>query len=142
MANLSKEVKVVHVLNAVAAGVTNQTGTHIDMQGFDGVMFVADIGALTATQVTSLKAQGGNASNDSDQADISGAATAAMADGDSNKVLVLDVFRPQQRFVRPVVLRGTANAVINCVVAYLYRADKKPVVADATVSQSATVVGV
>jgi hypothetical protein len=140
--NISKITKQVHVLNAVAAGTSNQTGTHVDMQGFDGVMFLADIGTLTATQVTSMKAQGGNASNDSDQADISGAATAAMADGDSNKMLILDVFRPQQRYVRPVVLRGTANAVINCVIAILYQADKMPVPADATVSQGATVVGV
>jgi hypothetical protein len=78
-------VKVVRVSNAVAAGVTNINCTHVDMTGFDGVEFIAALGALTATQVTAMKAQMGAAANDSDMADITGAATAAMADGDSKQ---------------------------------------------------------
>jgi hypothetical protein len=43
--NLSKAVKVARVLNGVAAGTTDQNGSVVDMQGFEGVQFVA----LTAT---------------------------------------------------------------------------------------------
>lgn len=140
--NLSKIVKAVHVLNSVAAGTSNQTGTHVDMADADGVVFIADIGTLTSTQVTSLKAQGGNLANDSDQADLTGAVTAAMADTDSNKMLILDVYRPSNRYIRPVVQRATANAVINCVIAILYQVDKMPIVDDATVSQHTVITGV
>ena len=68
--NLSKYAKVTRVLNAVAAGVTNQNGSVIDMSGFEGVQFIALFGALTASQVTSLKVQQGNLADGSDMADL------------------------------------------------------------------------
>ncbi len=136
---LSDHVKIAHLMNAVAAGTTVQTGSEVDMQGYDGVMFIADIGALTAGQVTKLQAQGSNTSG-SETTFATDAVTAAMADADSNKCLVLDVFRPVTRYLKPVVERGTANAVIDCVIAILYQADKKPVVQPASVSQIAVFV--
>lgn len=138
-------------INATAAGTTVLTGPNsFDTQGYDGVVFIAAIGTLTATQVTFLAAQGsadgttwgavGTAASPTNL--ISGAQTAAMADADSNKLLVLDVFRPQQRFIRAVLYRGTANAVVDGVVAIRYEAKKLPTVQDSTtVSQSKFVVG-
>jgi hypothetical protein len=140
MQNLGKNVKVIHALNSVAAGTSNQTGSQIDMQGFDGVLFIADIGTLTASQVTKLQAQGSNTSGSGFAAFNTDAVTPAMADGDSNKCLLLDVFRPVTRYVKPVVERGTANAVINCVIAILYNEMHSPTVDDATVSQHSTFV--
>jgi hypothetical protein len=139
MQNLGRHVKCIHVMNAVVAGTSNQTGSEIDMQGFDGVMFIADIGALTATQITKLEAIGSNTSG-SEAAFTTDAVTPAMADADSNKLLVLDVFRPATRYLKPVVKRGTANAVINCVIAILYNVEHMPIVDDATVSQHSTFV--
>jgi len=136
---LSANCKVIHVLNAVAAGTSDQTGAEIDMQGWEGVCFIADIGALNATQQTALQAIGSNASGAEAEFNTN-AQTPFMADGDGNKVLVLDVFQPVTRYVKPVVIRGTANAVINCVIAILYRGHKKPLVEDATVSQLAAFV--
>lgn len=140
--NLNPNVKTSRQLNSTAAGTSVVNGVHVDMQDFDGVVFICALGALTATQVTALKAQEGSQSNDSDQADIAGAVTPAAADADSNKVLILDVYRPLQRYVRPVVLRGTANAAIDGVIAIRYRGNRQPIqVQDATVSQQLTVVG-
>lgn len=120
--NLSRWTTALRVVNATAAGVTVINGTHVDMSlfDFDGILFVMGVGALTATQVTGLKAQNGALVNDSDQADIAGASIPLLADADSNKIVILDVFRPQLRYVRPVVLRGTANAVIDFVIAIGY----------------------
>lgn len=141
--NLSKNFNLVRVVNATAAGVTNINGTHVDMQGWDNVVFVALMGALTATQITILKAQNGSAANDSDQADIAGALTPQALDGDSNKALVLEVVRPLLRYVRPVVLRSVANAVIDGVIAIQYSGDKLPPAAlDASISQLLAAVGV
>jgi hypothetical protein len=131
--NLSKSVKVTRALNSVAAGTTPQNGSVIDMSGFEGVQFVALFGALTATQVTSLKVQQGNLADGSDMADLAGSAHAALADTDGNKCLVTDVFRPQKRYVRAVVTRGTTNAVIDGVIALQYSPRVKPVTNDATV---------
>lgn len=132
MQNLLKDVKITRVMNAVAAGTTAQNGTTLDMSGWDGVLFVASLGTLTATQVTSLKAQQGNAANLSDAQDLANTLTGPMADGDSNKCLVLDVYRPTDRYVRCVVGRGTANAVIDGVIAIQYRGRKAPVTQDTT----------
>jgi hypothetical protein len=131
---ISQNVKVVKVMNAVAAGTTSQNGSSVDMQGFDGVMFIAHLGTLTTSQVTKLQAQGSD-DNSTFAAFSTDAVTAAMADADSNKVLVLDVFRPVHRYVRPTVERGTANAVINSVIAILYSSDKEPIALDSSVSQ-------
>ena len=134
--NLSKAVKVAHVLNGVAAGTTEQTGSVIDMQGFEGVQFVALFGALTATQVTSLKVQQGSLADGSDMADLEGSLHTALADADGNKCLVTDLYRPQKRYVRCVVKRGTANAVIDGALALLYSPRIEPVTADATIKST------
>lgn len=130
--SIVRDCKIVRCLSAVAAGVTTQNGTAVDTRGYDGVVFVAAVGALTATQVTSLKAQQGSLANGSDAVDIAGAATVGMADGDSNRLAVVDVRRPTSRYVRPVVVRGTANAVIDGVIAILYRGASAPVTQDPT----------
>ncbi len=130
--NLSKEVKITRVMNAVAAGITDQNSTVLDMQGYDGVMFVAAFGTLTATQVTSIKAQQGALPDGSDMIDLAGTAVGPLADADGNKCLVLDVYRPQERYVRCVVDRGIANAVIDGIIAVQYSARLMPTVHDAT----------
>lgn len=132
MENLLKEVKLTRVMNAVAAGVTSQNSAILDMSGWDGVTFMAMLGTLTATQVTSLKAQQGQAANLSDAADLAGTLVGPLADTDSNKCLVLDVYRPLDRYVRCVLGRGTANAVIDGIVAIQYRGRKSPVSQDTT----------
>lgn len=127
-----KEVKATRVMNAVAAGTTVQNGSILDMSGFDGVLFIAAFGALTATQVTSLKAQQDTDPAGGTMADLEGSLVGPLADSDSNQCLMLDVYRPQERYVRPVVNRLTANAVIDGVLAIQYRASKKPTVQDVT----------
>ena len=41
----------------------------------------------------------------------------ALADTDGNKMLVAEAYRPKCRYIRAVVVRGTANAVIDGVIA-------------------------
>ncbi len=56
----------------------------------------------------------------------------AIADDDDNKLAVLDVYRPQERYVRLVVNRATQNAVIDGVIALQYKGRKAPVTHDVT----------
>lgn len=138
--NFARESKRTRVSNAVAAGTTDVNTTVLDMSGFDCVYWEALFGTLTATQVTLIKAQQGDLADGSDAADITGAATAALADADSNKALVLEVIRPQKRFVRLVVDRGTANAVIDGVMGIQYHSMKQPEADDSTVKEKKSVV--
>jgi|GEM_PF-887794 len=124
--NLSRDVSFVRVVNATAAGVTLVTGTHVDSSMFDGVLFLFALGALTAGQATSVKVQGGALVNDSDMADLLGSAGGpiAIADGDSNKMIAIDVAMPTFRYLRPLILRATQNAVVDGVLAICYHGGK------------------
>jgi hypothetical protein len=110
--------------DAAAAGTTAVDGAGLDMAGFTGVCFIADIGALTATQVTNLSAQWSDTNNGTDWANftspVGGAVTPNMADADGNKLLILDVVAPMHRYLRPVLNRGTANAVLDGIIAIQY----------------------
>jgi hypothetical protein len=70
--------------------------------------------------VTKLKVQQFTADTSGSYADVSGVITAAAADGDAGKLLILEVYKPQQRWIRPVVVRGTANAVVTAAWVELY----------------------
>jgi hypothetical protein len=122
--NLNDHVRITRVMNAVAAGTSDQNGSSVDMLGYEGVIFIALLGTLTATQVTSMFAQ--QSADDSTFASLAGTNVGPAADGDGNKCLVLDVCKPNKRYVRPVIDRGTANAVIDGVIAIQYRARKQP----------------
>jgi hypothetical protein len=103
------------------------------MANYEGVVFIAALGRLTSGALTALKAQMGNESNLSDAADLAGSAI-AIADSDDNKLLVLDIHRPAERYVRAVVARGTADATIDGVIAIQSGPRVLPVTQDSTVA--------
>lgn len=135
---LSKNIKLDVVEAAGAAGSTDLTSDSVDMAGFDGVLFIAHLGTLTAGQVTALRSQ--HSADDSTFGDIADGATGNAADGDGNKLLFVDVYRPQKRYVRVILDRATANAVLNGIIAIQYCGDKAPFT-HADISQSVLVVG-
>lgn len=123
--------KIIRVSNAVAAGTTNINCTSVDMSNWESVEFFALLGTLTATQVTKLKAQ--DSSDNSSFSDLESSATSAFADNASNLMGRLEVVKPRNRYVRAVVLRGTANAVVDGVIAVLRNAHNQPITQDASV---------
>lgn len=120
---LSTSVLPIRVSNAVAAGTTAVNSAWVDVANADGVRFIALLGTLTANQVTSMKLQGACLANQADAADLRDSTsnsviqTANAADADTNKVLVAEVYKPKVRYVRAVVNRGTANAVVDGILA-------------------------
>lgn len=140
---LATSVKSIRVMNAVAAGTTDQNSAWVDMADADGVRFTVLFGALTSTQTTFVKLQGACLANQADASDLldstSGTVikTANLADADSNKTAQIEVYKPKVRYVRCVVDRGTANAVIDGAMASLYLNNPLPPTADSTVAVSA-----
>jgi hypothetical protein len=133
---MQEETKILRVMNAVAAGTTDQNSTGVNMAGWESVEFVAAFGALTATQVTSLKLQQSSDDGSADAySDLAGTSSGALADGDGNKLIRLEIVNPEKRYVRAVVDRGTANAVIDGVIAILRRPRSLPITQDASVSK-------
>lgn len=138
--NLLNEVKITRVANAAAAAQTEVLSSVLDMQGYDGVMFVAILGDITATSVLTLTAKGNTASSTSSPTPVTQVATAAFTAGASdadNKVLVVDVFDPALRYVFASLTRTTANAVVDGIIAIQYTAALRPTTQDASVLASA-----
>lgn len=132
---LTQNVKTILAKTAVAAGATDITdATAIDTQGYEGVRFIFAFGVITAGAATSIAAAGLATSNPVAGTDDLVGTKITVADSDDDKLVVLDIHKPAQRFVRPFVKRATQNAVVNSIVAELYGPHKGPVTKDATVT--------
>ena len=133
--NLLKEVKITRVMNAQAAGTTDVNSNAVDMQGFESVLFVVAFGTIDAGAVTSIKVQESDDASFSTAYDIEGSRV-SIADDEDNKLLIIEVHKPLRRYVRVVVDRGTANAVIDGAIALQFGVGYLPVTQDSTVAAS------
>lgn len=134
--SLLKNAEFVRASNAIAAGTGTTNGSAIDMSSAESVTFVGCFGTLTSTNVSELKVQE-SADGSTGWTDIPGA-TASTNDTMSNKMLAVEAIKPSKRFVRFVLIRSTANAVVDAIVAILNHARKSPVVQGSTVGGSAS----
>lgn len=132
---LNERVKITQVVDATAgaAGATDIESDSVDMNGYEGVMFVAVMGAITAGAVTSMEAHQSGDDFSADDEALAGTKIAIAAD-DDGQVFVLDVLRPLDRYVKLHIDRATQNAVVQTVLAIQYDPRDKPIanaVADA-----------
>jgi hypothetical protein len=127
--------KYTRVSNAVAAGTDDTTEcTGVDMAGFDEVTFIGSFGTLTANAVTSMHVAGSN--DDSTYVDLLGTSV-SIDDDEDNQVIAIKIKKPTKyRYYRPEIVRATANAVIDGVVAVQSKAAVAPVTQPATVADS------
>lgn len=125
--NLIKDVKISTAVTPTAgvAGTSAINGSIVDMEGFDGLLVIVRFGTITAGAATSIKAQQGQDSGVSDAADLLGT-NQTIADTDDDKTFYIDIWRPQERYVRLVVSRATQNAVVASAEYIQYGARKKP----------------
>lgn len=129
------------VLAPVAAGTGDtQASSTVDMANYDRVRFMVSIGAITSTGTAVVKAQTCTASDGSGAVDITGASV-SFTDADDNKLAIVEVERPQARYVRVVVVRATANVVIELGTATQSAGRNMPVTQGATVMGVASVQG-
>lgn len=112
-ANLIENTKITQAITVTggAAGATDINGATLDMAGWGGVLMVVTFGAITASAVTGIRAQQGEASDLSDAADLEGSAQ-TVADNADEKTFYIDIKEPKERYVRLVVDRATQNAVV------------------------------
>lgn len=131
---LFKNAKVIRVENAAAAGTSELVTDIIDTQGYEGVAFIALLGDVTDTSVLSLTGKTNSANSTSGATSLASPASfTAGATSADNKLLVLDISRPRQRYVFASLTRTTANAVVDGIIAVLYGPTMAPVTADASV---------
>lgn len=126
------------------AASSSANGSGIDMlfdgKQWDGVLFILAVGVIDGTQ--DMKAQSDDNSGFSSPTDITAAAITQMAGTDDNKIAILDVYRPPERFVRSVVTNGAgAAADFQGVIGMLYRGTGRfPITQHSTVKELKKVV--
>lgn len=130
--NLSNLVSAIRVSNAVAAGTTDVTSSVIDMQGYEGALIIFAFGTITASAVTSVKAQQSSDDGAVDTyADLLGTSI-TVADDDDNQIVILDVYQPRERYLKGIIDRATQNAVVDGIFVLRYGSSKVPATDDAS----------
>ena len=127
--NFIDNTKMTRVENAAVAGVTVLTSDVIDMQNFDGLVFLAALGDVLDTGVNVLQAQHSDVGDGSGMNDIAASVvsfTAGASDAD-NKLMLLEIFRPTKRFLRVTLTRSVANTVLDGIFAFQSNPAEAPV---------------
>ncbi|MDH5669929.1 MAG: hypothetical protein OEY86_18160 [Nitrospira sp.] len=124
--HLLEEVKITKLNDASAAGVTTINSAVVDMQGFDGVVFLTNAGTIAATGTAAVKVQQDTVVGMGSAADLADSGQ-SFVDADDNKSVAVDVKRPLERYLRLVISRATANSDWGPIWALQYRARQVPV---------------
>jgi len=112
-----------------AANNTDSNSDIIDMQGYDGILFVGTVTDSVDGGVATLKVEQNDANADAGMAAITGAqaqATSAANDDLNDKLLIVDVYRPLKRYVQAVRTSATQNIAFGSLIAILYKGTKFP----------------
>lgn len=125
MQTLGQSLKPTMVVSYTAAAASDVNGTRVDMQNYEGVIFIVGFG--TSAIDNGIKAQQDTATGMGDAADLLG--TSLLLDA-TETVAMLEIYRPRERYVRPVIIRGTSSTIEFCV-AIQYKGRKLPVDIDA-----------
>jgi len=146
MNSLLKNCKIDYVGALVAAANnTDSNSTRLDMSGYDGVLFLCTITDSVATGVATLSVEANTADSDTGMAAITGASaakTCTVNDDINGMLLIVDVYRPQKRYVQGVRTSATANIAFGEIIAIRYKGRAAPVTqSTTTVATSTFVVG-
>jgi hypothetical protein len=142
--NLSGQICITVAKGTVAAGQAATKSDILDMAGYDGVLFIASMSDNTSGSVATLAVQQNSANSTTGMATITGASasnTSTAGDAQNDKLLMVDVYRPLQRYIQGLFTSGTQDIAKGPMIAIRYCGSKAPIADDATILDSAVVVG-
>lgn len=120
--NLGNKIKITHVKAVTSGAATgNVVSDVLDMQGYEGVLWVATYG--TANSSNGIKAGMSSASASGGMEDMVGTQVAGLSTGGT---VWLDVYRPRKRYVQATLTRQ-ASSKLGSVYALQYGARLFPV---------------
>lgn len=141
MGSFLKECKIIPIENSVPAGKATTVGEVVDTAGFDGACFIYKLGTVTDGAAVTLKIYQDATSDMAHVAELSGASAAiATTATDGEQMLVVDVVKPRERYLRPTIVTATENVEIDAALCILYNPDVKPVTQPATVDVGTLVI--
>lgn len=120
--NLARSTNFALLSDGVAAGLGDtQTSTAVDLAADKGCLVTVVLGTVSTGGAGTIKLQMSADNGVSDPfTDIAGSGQAFTA-SNSGHAFVVDVYRPQKRYIQAVVVRGSGgNTVIQSIVAQTY----------------------
>lgn len=128
-----------------AASSTDDNSAIVDMSGYESAVFMTTITDSVDTGVATLTIEQNSVNSASGMAAITGAAatvTSAENDDLNNKLLIVEVVKPQQRYLQAVRTSATANIAFGDVICIRHRKRVTPASqSSSTVAASTSVVG-
>lgn len=134
---LSLDTKVVLASTGATAGTTTVTTSVVDAGAgpdrYDGIMWVAVMGAVTTGCVVSLQPLDNTANSTAGGSNVGNAAAHTDTAGETaNTTLISDVVNMQKRYQYATLARTTQNSAVSCILAILYRGKSRPASVDAS----------
>ena len=127
--NLSKNLKIDQVLGYYAAGTTKRTSDIVDMSGYDGVCFIAGLGTIIENGTVDVFPEQNTANTTVGMAEMAGTSAytvTAAAAALTKSCIVVDIYKPLERYVQCNITPATQNAVILGIVAIRYKGKMRP----------------
>lgn len=123
MKDFLKESRVERLASGITAAASNYTDADIiDTQDCEGVLIVAVFGTSATDNGMKIQ-QDTDPAHGADPQDLEG--TSLLLDG-TEKMAVIDIYRPRERYLKPVILRGTSTT-IDSVIAIKYGGRVAPI---------------
>lgn len=141
--NLLKNACVSQVLGYFAAGQTKRTSTIVDMDGWDGVLFIAELGTLLDTGTLDVFVEQNIINSVTGMARLATTTVHTCNAADALKTqscILVDVYRPTERYLQCNITPAVANAVILGISAIQYNGRKVPATFGTSVLKSTQLV--
>ena len=129
MIGILDKVKIDQILGYFAAGTTKRTSSIIDMANYDGVVFVAGLGTLLETGTLDVFVEQHVLNQTSGMARLATTALHTVTAADAlltQACILVNVYRPQERYLQCNITPATQNAVVLGIVAIRYAGRVNP----------------
>jgi hypothetical protein len=125
-----ERLKIDQVLGYYAAGVTKRTSDIVDMAGYDGVLFIAELGTLIQNGTLDVFVEQNTANSAAGMARLATTTVHTVTAGNAalaKSAIAVDVYRPQERYLQCNIEPAAQNAVILGITAIRYRGKSGPI---------------
>jgi hypothetical protein len=142
--NLTKNVMIEEV-NAplTASNSIDDNSDILDMSGWEGVVFITPITDIVSGGVATLKVEQNTANSNTGMAAVAGGSatvTSGGNDDENDTLLIVDVYKPLERYVQAVLTSATQDVAYGSTIAIRYGKRVGPITEASSVQASAMVV--